>query len=190
MSSPNRRARQWAGAAGMGSVAAGPRRPAPRNPHAAAGDRGVGSRRTLSGAGAHPETRSSVYAHYSCYATNRVASGADRLLTGQVAAFLSTTDRSLAVYGRPPASAAFRNTNWVHIPEHRGPTRVDGRARTRSPGRGQPARARPARARPARADLARGSTDAPSARGRIAVCPQVPVASRRRECSSSSHMGS
>jgi hypothetical protein len=56
--------------------------------------------------------------------------------------------------------------------------------------RARPARARPARARPARADLARGSAGAPRARGRIATCTQVPVASRHRECSSSSPMGS
>src|SRR5665647_1458142 len=65
---------------------------------------------------------SPIYAHGSCYVTNRVGIGARGLRPGPDAALLSVTGRSPVPRVSPTPPAIFRNTNHARIPEESGPT--------------------------------------------------------------------
>ena len=65
---------------------------------------------------------SPIYAHGSCYVTNRVGIGARGLRPGPDAALLSVTGRSPVPRVSPTPPAIFRNTNHARIPEEPGPT--------------------------------------------------------------------
>src|SRR5450759_278907 len=64
---------------------------------------------------------SPVYAHGSCYATNRVLIDARWLLSGPAAPFLSTTGGSPAPRVQPPPQEILCSTNRARISEELGP---------------------------------------------------------------------